>query len=100
MAILQKRHTEDALTEMESVMETENARMTVKVRLERGSDDTEIRRFQVAADANYNNMKSKITEMFPNCPAQFYVSWTGKQCTKDFFRSIIVEQASEMSAQS
>ena len=82
MANLQQKHTTDRPTQnaMEGVTESEAASMTVKVSLERGSGDNEIRRFLVAGDANYNKLKNKIAKMFPNCPAEFKVLWTGKYC--------------------
>ena len=74
----QLRISSDKQNAMEGVMESEAATMTVKVSLERGSGDNEIRRFLVAGDANYNKLKNKIGKIFPNCPERFNMTWIGK----------------------
>ena len=74
----QLRISSDKQNAMEGVMESEAASMTVKVSLERGSGDNEIRRFLVAGDANYNKLKNKIGKIFPNCPERFNMTWIGE----------------------
>ena len=78
MPNLQQKNTADTQKIMAGVKKSKAA-MTMKVSLERGRGDIEIRRFQVAGDTKYNKLKSKIAEMFPNCTAEFDLLWTGKR---------------------